>query len=303
MSGRLAQGQGQSYGREHLRRKSSVGSAVGVSFIIPGEKLVKEQQQQMQMQEQNIEKMLASLPSRSASVIRGPREQRRPLPRDSVQDSVGLLRRMNSSVSTLSAHESIASEGSPTLPAYRGGSCGVSPTKSFRSGSTNYLGIANGGRMSDTHPLDYSREREMEKENRGKMIRGMRLRIERGSRIDGMAVIEEMQTPRSEAGSFFGTTPGGNALGLRMPVLEAPNPMWATRAVKSSPTLAGCPDFRRMESGDSGNVVLRKDSGVDMRNDEVVKNERSARYGGNMLDILGLVAILRHTRLSTVSLV
>jgi len=266
---------------EHPRRKSSVGSAVGVSFIIPGEKLVKEQQQQLQIQEQNIEKMLASLPSRTVSVIRGPREQKRPLPRDSVQHSVGLLRRMNSSVSTLSAHESIASEGSPTLPAYRGGGCGVSPTKSFRRGSTNYLGIANGRRLSDTHPLDYSRGREMEKENRGKMIRGMSLRIDRGSRIDGMAVMEEMRTPRPEAGSFSGAMPGVNALGLRMPVLEAPNPTWAMRAVKSSPILAGCQDFRMMESAGSGNVVLRKDSGVDMRNEEVVKKERPARYGGN----------------------
>jgi hypothetical protein len=263
---------------EHLRRKSSVGSAVGVSFIIPGEKLVKEQQQQLQMQEQNIEKMLASLPSRTVSVVRGPREQKRPLPRDSVQHSVGLLRRMNSSVSTLSAHESIASEGSPTLPAYRGGGCGVSPTKSFRRGSTNYLGLANSRRLSDTRPLDYTRGREMETENRGKMSRGASLRIERGARIDGLAVMQEMQTPRPDTGAFFGTTPGGNALGLRMPVLEPPNPSWAMRAVKSSPILAGGEDFR---SGGGGNVVARKDSGVDMRNEEVVKKDRPARYGGS----------------------
>jgi len=86
----------------------------------------------------------------SANVSRpqGPRSPPPHMIRDSVQHSIGLLRRMNSELSTCSA---AGSEGSPTLPSYRGG--GVSPTKSYRRGSSKYLAVGGLGSRMKTPSL------------------------------------------------------------------------------------------------------------------------------------------------------
>jgi hypothetical protein len=70
--------------------------------------------------------------------LHGPRSPPRKLPRDSLQVSIGMLRRMNSEVSTYSVASTVQSEGSPTLPDLRGG--GISPKKEGRNrGSQHYL--------------------------------------------------------------------------------------------------------------------------------------------------------------------
>lgn len=75
------------------------------------------------------------------SRLHGPRSLPRHAPRDSIQASIAQLRRMNSAVSSYStAHSATGDEGSPTLPALRGG--GISPTKKGGlRGSQNYLSI------------------------------------------------------------------------------------------------------------------------------------------------------------------
>jgi hypothetical protein len=64
-----------------------------------------------------------------------------PIVDDSVTASISLLRRMNSQMSTYSTGSFLSdhSNGSPTIPALRGG--GLSPTKQSSEGTMNYLNI------------------------------------------------------------------------------------------------------------------------------------------------------------------
>jgi hypothetical protein len=96
-----------------------------------------------------IIKTLAPAPQRSISRIAGPREQPKAPPRDSIQYSVGMLRRMNSEVSaynyTREGSAGTGDQGSPTLPGYRGG--GIGSSNSFRQGGRNYLSLATNARQ------------------------------------------------------------------------------------------------------------------------------------------------------------
>lgn len=124
-------------------RRSSLTRTPGVSFVIPAAQIAKEQEQhQLQQQQQAAALSAFGLvgpppPKRRSTVIRGPRAptllQPQPLlePRESVQYSVGLLRRMNSVSSTLDEANTPV-----ILPAYRSGGWGdgryMAPAKKGR---------------------------------------------------------------------------------------------------------------------------------------------------------------------------
>ncbi|KAI9744156.1 MAG: hypothetical protein M1818_002308 [Claussenomyces sp. TS43310] len=83
----------------------------------------------------------------SISRVHGPRSPPRSISRDSMQYSIVLLRRMNSDVSFVSDAGSPGDEGSPTLPALRGG--GISPTKKGGKKPSNcYLSMGRHVRTS-----------------------------------------------------------------------------------------------------------------------------------------------------------
>lgn len=267
-------------GQVSPRGRRSTVSSVGSAAYNP---IMEQQSHPFQYDQAVSTAPLVPGPPRTLSMVLGPHESPRLVDRDSVQHAVGLLRRMNSTVSIMSAHESIASEGSPSIPAYRGGGCGVSATKSFRRGSTNYLSLAKGTRTSSNRSSAYSRRTDNDKENVGRLSRGQSMQMKKSASKNALCVMEELETPESEAESFFATTLRNSAVSE----LPLPNPSWTDlKPVKSSPTLGGAPTYGQgnveQTAGGNSEGSARKDSGIGLRKEgkrEAPKSGTAARYG------------------------
>jgi hypothetical protein len=193
--------------------------------------------------------VLASTPR--VSLVQGPRSQLLPTRKASVQHSVGLLRRMNSELSTYSnaSHNSNTEVESPTLPELRGG--GSPPSKrGYKRGSKNYLKIGGGTKTPSPQKgsrkkprFDYGRESSLESLNEelddgmtigSSLQEGAVTQREREDKKPSpparrnrnfFAVPSPDQSPSDQSllssPSYSPSDNGGTySLGLRMPVLE-----------------------------------------------------------------------------------
>lgn len=228
-----------------LSRRSTV---TGVSFALSASQLAREAAEKER-------RSLAPLPAKHVSAVKGPRDQLKPPARDSVQASIGLLRRMNSAVSNYSLQSDKSGE-SPTLPAYRGGGCSVGREKSFRRGSVNYysLGLGAKGYMrAGAASLEHSPTRQPSRRN------GIRASA---SAVEGFTTISRTNSgsPVKERKLLFEPN---NALGLVFPVLAPPSTIfYEVKPIKSSPTL-----------GQEEKELKPKDSGCDLSSDSTPNSE------------------------------
>lgn len=171
----------------------------------------------------STDRPLFSIAPPTISRLHGPRNPPRHVPRDSMQYSVGLLRRMNSDVSYVSNAGSLGDEGSPTLPVLRGG--GISPTKTGgRRPSNHYHAMGRSYRSRSrlgSPSRRYERSEKGASSNEEMLTRNSNLSEHDESVVDRPTAHQDFYDPMDDNLLELDLSEGLKIKGLRLPMRDS----------------------------------------------------------------------------------